>query len=66
MTRQAPAEPYDKLVNISSCLTLFFLIQADWCLLFTVILSYPGLFGMEILNIVTGSCQTLYSAVILT
>ena len=24
MTRQAPAEPYDKLVNISSCLTLFF------------------------------------------
>ena len=33
--------------------TFFFfcLIQADWCLLFTVILSYPGLFGMEILNI---------------
>ena len=63
MMRQAPAEPYDTLVNTSSCLTLYFFDTGR--LVFTLY-CYTVISRKEILNIVTGSCQTLYSAVFLT
>ena len=36
MMRQAPAEPYDTVVNTSSCLTFFFFDTGRLVLLFTV------------------------------